>query len=461
MRESTAETREFAEVYLWGFKVGTLVWLNDRGHFEYSDKFQGSGIEISPIHMPNSKTIYNFGALNHETFKGLPGMLADSLPDKFGNKLIDQWLEKQGRKPTDFTPVERLCYIGTRGMGALEFRPVVGNHKEKSLPIQIDELVTLANKALSVKGDLSTELEGTEAEKKRAVEKIISVGTSAGGARAKAVIAWNRDTGEVRSGQVSTEDAFSYWLLKFDGVEDNKDHESLADPIGFSIVEYAYYLMAVASGIEMTECRLFRENGRSHFMTQRFDRLEGGGKVHMQSLCGMAHFDFNAPGAYSYEQAIGVMRDLKLPVAEMEQFFRRMVFNVVARNQDDHTKNISFLMDRKGKWSLSPAYDITYCNGAGWTSKHQMTVNGKTDNFKMDDLLAVAKHADIKPSKAAKIIVDVINTVKRWPEFAEKAGVPETEPVLNPETKKPHIPEKDSFAPTWAESIQRFHRVEL
>jgi len=461
MAESTAKTREFAEVYLWDTKVGTVLWQNDRGHFEYSDGFQLSGIELSPIHMPNGKTVYNFGALNRETFKGLPGMLADSLPDKFGNKLIDQWLEKQGRKATDFTSVERLCYIGTRGMGALEFRPVVGNHKEKSLPIQIDELVTLANRVLSAKGELSTELEGSEAEKKRAVEQIISVGTSAGGARAKAIIAWNRDTNEVRSGQVLTEDGFSYWLLKFDGVEGNKDHESLADPIGFSIVEYAYYLMAVASGIEMTECRLFRENGRSHFMTHRFDRLEGGGKVHMQSLCGMAHFDFNDSGAYSYEQAIGVMRDLKLSVAEMEQFFRRMVFNVVARNQDDHTKNISFLMDRKGKWSLSPAYDITYCNGAGWTSKHQMTVNGKTGNFEMADLLAVAEHADIKPTKAAKIIGDVINTVKRWPEFAEKAGVPETEPALDPKTKKPYVPEHKPDVPTWAESIQRFHRLQL
>ena len=461
MVESTASTGKLAEVYLWGSKVGSLVWQNERGYFEYSDGFQNSGIELSPIHMPNGKTNYNFGALNRETFKGLPGMLADSLPDKFGNKLIDQWLERQGRKPTDFTSVERLCYIGTRGMGALEFRPVVDNHKEESLPIQIEELVTLANQALNEKGKWSTALEGSEAEKKRAVEKIISVGTSAGGARAKAVIAWNRDTGEVRSGQVPAVDGFGYWLLKFDGVEDNKDHESLADPIGFGIVEYAYYLMADASDIAMTECRLFRENGRSHFMTRRFDRLEGGGKVHMQSLCGMAHFDFNDPGAYSYEQAIGIMRDLKLSAAEMEQFFRRMVFNIVARNQDDHTKNISFLMNRKGQWSLSPAYDITYCNGAGWTSKHQMTVNGKTDNFERTDLLAVAKHADIKQSKADKIISNVINTVKRWPEFAKKAGVPKTKPVLDPKTKKPFVPEHDPDVPTWAESIQRFHRLKL
>lgn len=461
MVDSNTTKTEFAEVYLWDYKVGTLIWRNNRGHFEYSDGFQLSGIELSPLHMPNGKTIYNFGALNRDTFKGLPGMLADSLPDKFGNKLIDQWLEKQGRKPTDFTPVERLCYIGTRGMGALEFRPVVGRHKEKSLPIQIDELVSLANKALSAKGTLSAELDGSELEKKRAVEQIISVGTSAGGARAKAVIAWNRTTNEVRSGQVSTGDDFSYWLLKFDGVEENKDHESLADPVGFGIVEYAYYLMAVAAGIEMTECRLLQENGRSHFMTLRFDRLEGGGKVHMQSLCGMAHFDFNDSGAYSYEQAIGVMRDLKLPVTEMEQFFRRMVFNVVARNQDDHTKNISFLMDRKGAWSLSPVYDITYCNGAGWTSKHQMTVNGKTNNFDMADLLAVAAHADIKPPKAAKIISDVINTVKRWPEFAEQAGVPETAPALDSKAKGSSASGSDPGRSSWAESIGRFHRLEL
>ena len=455
-----ADLKQYAEVYLWGKQIGTLIWQGGRGYFEYTDAFAKTSIQVSPIHMPTRKEIYSFGALNKETFKSLPGMLADSLPDKFGNRLIDQWLEKQGRSVEEFTSLERLCYIGSRGMGALEFRPVISNHKEKSLPLEIGELVSLANKALGAKGELATELDGTEAEKKRSLEQIISVGTSAGGARAKAVIAWNRETNEVRSGQVVTEEGFAYWLLKFDGVTENRDHESLADPMGFSIIEYAYYLMAIEAGIEMTECRLLKENGRSHFMTRRFDRLDGGQKVHMQSLCGIAHYDFNMSGAYSYEQAIGVMRDLRLTAPEFEEFFRRMVFNVVARNQDDHTKNISFLMDKTGAWRLSPGYDITFCKGGNWTRKHQMTINGKADNFDIDDLLVVAEHADIKRSKAVNIIKDVVAVVKCWPTFAEAAGVPAAEPAIDPSTKKPYVPEPGSSRLSWVQSIQQWHRLE-
>ncbi|MEE2730557.1 MAG: type II toxin-antitoxin system HipA family toxin [Pseudomonadota bacterium] len=436
-----------ARVILWGRQIGTLIWTNDRGYFEYDQGFQSSGIEPSPIRMPLGSQSYSFPTLNRETFKGLPGLLADSLPDKFGNRLIDQWLERQGRAPDSFSPLERLCYIGSRGMGALEFQPAIATWDESAQPIEIAELVRLANEALSAKRAMAVDLAGADASKKQALEKIISVGTSAGGARAKAVIAWNPDTQEVRSGQVKTDAGFGYWLLKFDGVEENRDHEVLADPKGFSLVEYAYYLMARACGITMTECRIFQENGRCHFMTRRFDRRHGGEKIHMQSLCGLAHYDFNQAGAYSYEQAIGVMRDLDLPKPEFEQFFRRIVFNIVARNQDDHTKNIAFLMDKTGSWSLSPAYDITHCNGSGWTSQHQMTVNGKRNHFVTDDLLAVAQHADIRPTNAKRIMREILSQVGRWPEFAEQAGVPEQYPG-------------QSKGPSWMELIQQDHRLD-
>jgi len=414
-----AKTVENAEVMLWGTRIGTVIWHNNLGYFEYDSRLLGSGMELSPVRMPLSSRSYSFAALNRDTYKGLPGLLADSLPDKFGNRLINQWLERQGRSVADFSPIDRLCYIGNRGMGALEFRPTLSQQAEKSMPLEVSELVALANEALSSKQQLTTPMGEGDAERQRAVQQIISVGTSAGGARAKAVIAWNPDTNEVRSGQVKTEPGFDYWLLKFDGVEENRDHEALADPQGFSIVEYAYYLMAKSAGIDMSECRLFRENQRAHFMTRRFDRLPGGEKRHMQSLCGLAHFDFNSSGGYSYEQAFGVMRDLKLPNTAFQEFYRRMVFNVIARNQDDHTKNISFLMDKRGQWSLSPAYDITHCNGKGWTRHHQMTLNGKQDNFQLDDLLAAAKHGDLNRSTALSIINDVLAAVARWPVFAE------------------------------------------
>ena len=440
-------TQAVARVMLWGRQIGTLIWTNDRAYFEYDEAFQTSGIEPSPIRMPLSNQSYSFPSLHRETFKGLPGLLADSLPDKFGNRLINQWLERQGRSPDSFSPLERLCYIGSRGMGALEFQPAIASWDETAQPIEIAELVRLANEALSAKQAMAVDLTGSDNHNKQALEKIISVGTSAGGARAKAVIAWSPNTQEVRSGQVKTDAGFGYWLLKFDGVEENRDHEVLADPKGYSLVEYAYYLMAIACGITMTECRIFQENGRSHFMTRRFDRKDSGDKIHMQSLCGLAHYDFNQAGAYSYEQAIGVMRDLDLPKPAFEQFFRRLVFNVVARNQDDHTKNIAFLMDKAGVWSLSPAYDITYCNGSGWTSQHQMTVNGKRNHFVTDDLLAVAQHADIRPTKAKSIIREILEQVRLWPDYALQAGVP------------PHYP-GHTTGPSWMELIRQDHRLE-
>tara|TARA_R110001583_G_scaffold195213_1_gene370516 strand:- start:1239 stop:2573 length:1335 start_codon:yes stop_codon:yes gene_type:complete len=414
---------EKADVYLWDTKIGSVIWQNELGYFEYDRYFQRSGIQLSPIKMPLSNKAYSFSELSNETFKGLPGLLADSLPDKFGNRLIDQWLERNARTPKSFSPIERLCYIGSRGMGGLEFRPAVSSIKETTSEVQLDELVELANKALQEKTELDVPLENSEQGKQEAVEQIILVGTSAGGARAKAVIAWNKKTNVIKTGQAPAGHGFDYYLLKFDGVDGNKDKELLADPKGFGLLEYAYYLMAIEAGVNMNECRIFNENGRSHFMTKRFDRLNGGDKLHMQSLCGIAHYDFNESGAYSYEQAIGVMRELGLSAKEIEQFYVRMVFNVVAVNQDDHTKNISFLMDQTGQWSLSPAYDITFSNGAGWTSRHQMTINGKVKEITIDDLFAVARHGDLSKAKAKKIIKKVVSSVANWLHFAKVSGL--------------------------------------
>ena len=316
--------------------------------------------------------------------------------------------------------MERLCYIGKRGMGALEFAPVRGPKPRKATKIEVDALVRLAGEVLTHRSNLQGYFH--DAEKEKALRDILSVGTSAGGARAKAVIAWNRVTNEVRSGQIAAGDGFDYWLLKFDGVSGNKDKE-LEDPKGYGAIEFAYHLMAKAAGITMSECRLLEENGRRHFMTRRFDRLAGGEKLHMQSLCALAHFDFNQAGAYAYEQALLTLRQLKLPMAAVEEQFRRMVFNIVARNQDDHVKNISFLMNKQGEWSLAPAFDVTYSyNPSGsWTATHQMTLNGKRDGFTLDDFEACAKAALMKRGRAGTIIEEVQAAVKRWPEFAAEA----------------------------------------
>ena len=427
-----------AKVQLWGRTIGavSLDEAREVAAFQYDPDFARSGIELSPLVMPLSGRVYEFPALPRNTFHGLPGLLADSLPDKFGNALIDAWLATQGRTPASFNAVERLCYTGTRGMGALEFAPVVGPKPRTATKIEIDALVRLAGEVLTHRGDLQGHFH--EAGKERALRDILSVGTSAGGARAKAVIAWNRTTNEVRSGQIKAGEGFDYWLLKFDGVAGNKDRE-LEDPKGYGAIEYAYHRMAKAAGIAMSECRLLEENGRRHFMTKRFDRLAGGEKLHMQSLCALAHFDFNQAGAYGYEQALLTIRQLKLPMAAVEEQFRRMVFNIVARNQDDHVKNIAFLMNRQGEWSLAPAFDVTYSyNPSGsWTATHQMTLNGKRDGFTQDDFEACAKAALMKRGRAASIIGEVQAAVRRWPEFAAEA----------------------ELADEWREKIQGTHRL--
>jgi len=429
-----------AKVQLWGRTIGavSLEKGRDVASFQYDRAFAASGIELSPLVMPLSERVYEFPALPRNTFHGLPGLLADSLPDEFGNALIDAWLATQGRTAGNFSAVERLCYTGARGMGALEFAPAQGPKPGKATKIEIDELVRLAGEVLTHRGDLQGHFH--ESGKEKALQDILRVGTSAGGARAKAVIAWNRATNEVRSGQIAAGDGFDYWLLKFDGVAGKKDKE-LDDPKGYGTIEYAYHLMAREAGITMAECRLLEENGRRHFMTRRFDRLAGGEKLHMQSLCALAHFDFNQAGAYAYEQALLTLRQLKLPMAAVEEQFRRMVFNIVSRNQNEHVKNISFLMNKRGEWSLAPAFDLTYSyNPSGsWTTAHQMTLNGRRDGFTMSDYEVCAKTALMKRGRAAKIIDEVRSAVKRWPEFAAAAKLSEE----------------------WRDKIKKNHRLSL
>ena len=412
-----------AEVQLWGSRIGA-VSLDDAqrfARFQYDPDFARSGIELSPLAMPLSSRVYTFPALPFETFHGLPGLLADSLPDRFGNRLIDAWLAAQGRPPGSFDAIERLSYTGARGMGALEFVPATGPDPSRADEIHVDRLVALATAVLSSRSELSASLDG---DPEAALTEILRVGTSAGGARAKAIVAWNEATGEVRSGQLEADSGFEHWLLKFDGVGGNRDKE-LEDPEGYTVIEYAYSRMAAAAGIEMEACRLLEENGRRHFMTRRFDRTASGDKLHMQSLGALAHLDYNAPGENAYEDAFHAIRQLDLGAAAAEQQFRRMCFNVAARNQDDHVKNIAFLMNRSGDWSLSPAFDVTYSyNPQGrWTGRHQMSIHGKRDAFTRDDFRECARTALLKRGRADTILDDVIATVARWEDFAADAGL--------------------------------------
>lgn len=419
-----------ATIRLWGRDIGAVSWLEDRGYavFQYTPEFAASGIAVSPLVMPPGSAPYAFPELPRDAFKGLPGLLADSLPDKYGAALIDAWLARQGREAASFNPVERLCYIGTRGMGALEFHPTLLKAAHRSRRLQIDALVDLANQVLSRHQGMAGVLAGKD--DRDTLEEILRVGTSAGGARAKAVLAWNERTGEFRSGQAPADAGFTYWLMKFDGVSNNRDKE-LADPEGFGLIEYAFSRMAGDVGIDMSECRLHHEGGRSHFMTRRFDRTDSGRKIHMQSLAGLRHFDFNAAGAYSYEQAIETIRLLRLNAADIEQQFRRAVFNILIRNQDDHVKNIAFLMDKAGAWRLSPAFDVVYAyNPSGaWTSTHQMSLNGRRDGFTLEDLVDFGAHCGFKRRKALGIVADIAERVRDWPAYADAAGVHEPDAV--------------------------------
>ncbi len=415
-----------AAVTLWGSRIAAVSI--DAGAryatFQYDPAFVRSGIQVAPIQMPLREQPYRFPGLPQDAFSGLPGLLADSLPDRWGTALVNAWLASQGREESSFDVVQRLCYVGTRGVGALEFQPAHQPEVPAGTDLQVDALVRLASEVLAERAAFVAEL--SENPDEQAMKAILAVGSSAGGARAKAFIAYNATTGQVRSGQVDAGDGFRHWLLKFDGVARSGDH-GLADPQGWGAVEYAYSKMARASGIEMTECRLLEENGRRHFMTRRFDRPEDGGKLHMQTAGALAHVSYNEPGTYSYEQVLLLIRRLGLGTPVAEQQFRRMIFNVVARNQDDHVKNIAFLMDRQGAWSLSPAYDVVWAWRPGnvWLGSHQMSINGKRENFTVADLRAVAAVAGLKRGRAQAILAEVSDVVAGWPAVAEEVGVDE------------------------------------
>ena len=415
-----------AFIKIWGETIGAIAWDQDQqlGLFEYDAKFVQKGWDLAPLKMPitSSQTIFSFPELRpsrnseHNTFKGLPGLLADALPDKYGNQLIDIWLAQQGRPEKSMNPVEQLCFIGSRGMGALEFEPSQLKEKQNTFKVEVESLVDLARKMLNNRNDFNVNVKG---DQETAMKQIITIGTSAGGARPKAVIAYNKKTGEIRSGQSKVPNGFEHWLIKLDGVSDIQ----LGDTQGYGRVEMAYYIMAKACGINMMPCELLEENGRAHFMTKRFDRSEGNIKHHIQTFCAIKHFDYNEVNSFSYEQLFQTMRELRLSYQEAEEMFRRMVFNVLSRNCDDHTKNFSFLLKQNGKWELAPAYDIchAYKPDSIWVSQHALSINGKRKNITLNDFLTIGKSMNIKNAK--DIIKQVRESVSEWDKFANQVGV--------------------------------------
>jgi len=411
------------EVWLWGTRIGAVGWPDGAAvaSFEYDPSFLRSGIQVAPLTMPLRAGPFSFPALSHQTFRGLPGLLADALPDRFGNAVIDAWLAQTGRDPRDFGPLDRLAYTGERGMGALTFRPAITRPDDHAEILALDQLADLAARIVRDRAAFVVPLAPPTPE--AGLRQLLTVGTSAGGAGPKALICWDEAAGEARSGQLDAPDGFEHWLLKFDGATDGPD---LTESAGFGRIEYAYHLLAVRSGITMMPCRLLEEGGRAHFMTRRFDRPTRTERLHVQSLGALAHLDFNLLGSSSYEQAFTAMRALGLPASDHEELYRRMVFNVVARNQDDHVKKIAFLMDRRGGWSLSPAFDVTwsYNPGGDWTRSHQMSLNGRRDGFERADLGAVARVAGLKRGAAGRILDRVVTAVRAWPQVAEECGVP-------------------------------------
>lgn len=411
-----------AEVYLWGTRIGIIHQDISKAYatFEYDFDFVNSGIEVSPLRMPLGKNIYEFPALAGEPFYGMPGLVADSLPDRFGNAVIEQWLMSLGKSLTDFTAIDRLCYTGKRGMGALEYVPASTDMKDIDENIDVHEMVKFASDILSKREGISL-----KANDNLTYSQLVQVGSSAGGARAKALIAWNENTNEVRSGQMQLGSGYDYWLMKFDNVSKNGDH-GLEDEPEYTLIEYAYYLMAQSCGITMNECRIYNSEGDHHFMTKRFDRVNGK-KLHMQSLGALAHISYQEPGICGYELAAMYMKELGLSYKEIEQFYRRMVFNCLAVNQDDHVKNISFIMDRNGKWTLSPAYDITFSYNPTnkWLRAHQMTVNGKTVEIRLSDLLAAGAKMGIKERRCKDIISEIGALVSDFAAYAGRVGLKE------------------------------------
>ncbi len=411
-----------AEVYLWGTRVGIIHQDLNKPYasFEYDADFLKSGIEISPVMMPLSNIVYEFPLLSGEPFLGMPGLVVDSLPDSFGNKVIEQWLASQGKSIKDFTAIDRLCYTGKRGMGALEYVPASSGITDINENINVTEMVKFASDVLNQRESITL-----NAQEALTYSQLVQVGSSAGGARAKALIAWNKKTNEIRSGQFNLDKDYDYWLMKFDNVSKNGDH-GLEDEPEYTLIEYAYYKMALDAGIQMNECRIYSKAGENHFMTKRFDRIDGK-KVHMQSLGAIAHISYKEPRLCSYEMAAQYMQEMNLPMKDIEQFYRRMVFNCIAVNQDDHVKNISFLMDRSGKWRLSPAYDMTFSYNVmnKWLSAHQMTVNGKKSGIDLDDLLMTGTKMGLRKKKCVDIISQVSIVVSKFARYAEELKIKE------------------------------------
>ncbi|MND28129.1 Serine/threonine-protein kinase HipA [compost metagenome] len=421
---------EVVEVNYHGQRVGAVSYDTERrsSAFEYDETFIKTGIQLSPIMMPLAKRIYTFPALGYDTFKGLPGLLADSLPDDFGNAVLNAWVAAQGKSTDAITPLQRLQYTGLRGMGALEYRPASNtNRLDSAHEVSITSLVSIAQGVLDERNEFELALKEDGQEDRDGMLELLSVGMSAGGARPKAVLAFNESFTEARSGQAQVPEGFTHYLMKFDGVsEHNKNRETFGDPLGFGAMEYVYHLMAKACGIEMMPCRLLDEGNRRHFLTQRFDR-RGNTKIHVQTLNGMAHIDYKQHGSYSYEQLFGVVRKLKLSAAEAEQLLLRMVFNIVARNHDDHAKNFAFLLDGT-KWKLAPAYDIAYSYkpGSQWVGSHWMRFNGKQDNFTRTDFHQLEQVSHIfTPDKLNEVIEKVTEQVSQWPALAKENGVPQ------------------------------------
>lgn len=408
------------EVRIWGMRVGAVALDPPLGHyaFEYEPAFAARGIELAPLMMPTTRgrAPFIFPALPVTTYRRLPPMLADALPDRFGNALVDAYLQSEGMRTVDITALDRLAYMGQRGFGALEFRPLRGPRARKSVALDMNELVTSAR--LAVHGSLDG-----DAHAKAALANIIQVGTSAGGARAKAAIAWNPASGEVCTGQFDVEPGFEHWLLKFDGVGNDSE---LGDSQHYGRIEYAYHRMAVAAGIGMSECRLLEENGRAHFMTRRFDRTGNVGH-HLQSLCAIAHLDFNQRGTHDYSQYLMTIDALRLGDVARQEAFRRVAFNVMAANCDDHTKNHAFMLEQGKPWALAPAYDVTHAyNPRGqWTYQHLMSVEGKFIGITRADLLRVADRFRVPSAKAS--LDAVREAVRDWPRFGREAGLPADE----------------------------------
>ena len=405
---------KYANIYLWDLHMASLVEeASGLIKMEYTPEFINSGYNPSPLFVtPEKGRVYEFSQLPFGTFKGLPGFIADCLPDKFGTAIINHWLEKSGRPKDTYTTIERLLYQGSRAMGALRFEPQERKDLNKQVSIDLEGLIAATAEVLGERMLLDTNLKTDD----EALLTILRVGTSAGGARPKAVVAYNSETGDLRSGQVDAPEGYEHWLLKLDGVDENNP-AAYSETMNYGCLEYAYYKMVMACGIDMMECRLLEDGRRHHFMTKRFDRIGGSHRVHMVSLCGMAHYDYNQPDSWSYEQLFRVMRGLRLTQTEMEQAYRRMVFNVIGCNQDDHTKNIEFLMDTDGVWRLSPAFDMSYAVGAGFTRQHQMSVNGKRQHITRQDLLAVAAEVGMKSAKASEIIEQTLDVIGRFDNF--------------------------------------------